>query len=247
MLIAPSPTATVGNLIKSLESVHAETFNLAAGGGGTNAFARLMKYLDWATRSARMPGSQIREKDLTALVLTRRYEMLLTSFGGMASTDQPVQRVVSDVVSLELNERVTDLDDAIATLKAYKERWSNVPDVVVLDTCFYIHHPEKLEEADIVAAADLPGTMAQVLVPMVVVDELDGLKQHSKQDARWRARYSVAVLDRVFRHGTVGQLHPDNSVIGTDGSVSQDRVTMELLLDPPGHTRLPIADDEIID
>jgi uncharacterized protein YceH (UPF0502 family) len=52
-------------------------------------------------------------------VLNRRYELLLSSFSGMASTDTPVQRVVNDLVRLELEGRVKDFDAAIATLKAH--------------------------------------------------------------------------------------------------------------------------------
>jgi hypothetical protein len=69
-----------------------------------------------------------------------------------------------------------------------------------------------------------------------------------KAHVRWRAGYTLAVLDRVFS-GSAGQaeLMPENfSPLGT-GGIPRGRVTVEVLLDPPGHVRLPIADDEIID
>jgi hypothetical protein len=35
-------------------------------------------------------------------------------------------------------------------------------------------------------------------VPIVIVDELDGLKRNDKDHTRWRAGYTLAVLDRLF-------------------------------------------------
>jgi hypothetical protein len=211
----------------------------------------LLEYLKWASQSVRMLRNQIRESDLAALVLTRRYELLLSSSGTMSSPEREMQRVVNDLVSLELDERIVDLDEAIKTLQSERQRWSRVSDLVLPDSNFYIHHPAKLEMADFVEAAGLGGSTAHVLVPMVIIDELDGLKRQSKQPARWRAGYTVAVLDRVFRDVgrgiTVGQLRGDKTTT-TQGKVTGlGEVTMGLLLDPPGHVRLPINDDEIVD
>ena len=48
-------------------------------------------------------------------------------------------------------------------------------------------------------------------------------------------------LPSIGRGITVGVLHAE------DASTGQGEVTMGLLFDPPGHVRLPINDDEIID
>ncbi|MGW7438228.1 PIN domain-containing protein [Streptomyces sp. NPDC054849] len=69
----------------------------------------------------------------------------------------------------------------------------------------------------------------RVLFPMVVVDELDRLKESKDRQTRWRAGYTLAVLDK----------HLDDDA-GAPHAV-------EVLLDPPGHTRLPLPDDENID
>jgi hypothetical protein len=83
---------------------------------------------------------------------------------------------------------------------------------------------------------------------MVIVDELDGLKQHNKQHVRWRAGYTLAVLDRLFQ-ATPGPstLRDENFSALTTGGIPRGRVSVELICDPPGHGRLPINDDEIID
>jgi predicted ribonuclease YlaK len=109
---------------------------------------------------------------------------------------------------------------------------------VAFDTTVYINSG-KLEELDIAGLLGLtPGGPIRLLVPMAVVDELDNLKQSSKAHARWRAGYTTAVLYRVLRDDPAkpAPLHPGDLAL-----------TIELLPDPPGHVRLPITDDEIID
>ena len=191
-----------------------------------------------------MLGGRISDRDLASLVLNRRYELLLASAGTLTSSDAGVQRVVNDLVSQELDQRVQDFDEAIKTLKAYKERWRNVGDLLVLDTCFYVEHPDELPDADLagLTAATTPGWAMHVLVPLLVVDELDRLKRDNQ--ARSRARTALKTLDEVFEN--VSEERPMGRL--RDGSSSGlGPVTMELLFDPPDHERLPDNDAEIVD
>ena len=119
-----------------------------------------------------------------------------------------------------------------------------VGSAVVLDTCFYVEHPNELADADLarLTAATTPGWAMHVLVPLLVVDELDRLKGDNQ--ARSRARTALKTLDEVF--GNVG----DERLMGRlrDGSSpGLGPVTMELLFDPPDHERLPDNDAEIVD
>jgi rRNA-processing protein FCF1 len=247
MLITPRPGVDRDYLLNSLRTVQSNVATLRGAGGPSDAHKRLLAYLEWTSNAVRMLGNQISSSDLERLVLTRRYELLLSGIGTMRGNEMEVQRVVNDLVALELDQRVDAFDAAIKTLDAQIRRWSGLGDFVVLDSSFYIHHPEKLEDADIGSAAKVPGTSVHVLVPMVIVDELDGLKRQNKQAARWRAGYTVAVLDRVFKNTTVGRLHAEDITAPTPDGLGQGLVTMELLFDPPGHVRLPINDDEIVD
>lgn len=72
-----------------------------------------------------MLRGRISDKDLASLVFNRRYELLLASAGTLTSSHIEVQRVVNDLVSQELDQRVHDFDEAIKTLKAYRKRWRN--------------------------------------------------------------------------------------------------------------------------
>jgi hypothetical protein len=251
MLITPRPGVNLDNLIQNLRTVHMEASNLRGGSGATTAQIYLLDYLEWAGRTARTLGYQIRDSDLTSLVLNRRYEVLLSSFGTMSSPLVEAQRVVRDLVRLELDDRIKDFDATIKTLQSYKDRWNNVGDLVVLDTCFYVEHPDELKDTDLAAvtAVKTPGSMMHVLVPLLVVDELDRLKRNSQ--ARSRARTALKMLDEVFKRvskeNSMGLLRQEDNTTGPDGSVGLGRITMELLFDPREHVRLPDNDSEIVD
>lgn len=126
-----------------MQSVRTDASNRVS--GVRPAHKRLLAYLEWAGEAARMLGYQISDADLASLVLNRRYELLLSSFGTMASPEMEVQRVVNDLVTLELDERAKDFDAAIKTLQSYQQRWKSVGDLLVLDTNFYVEHPTELK------------------------------------------------------------------------------------------------------
>ena len=119
---------------------------------------------------------------------------------------------------------------------------------VVLDTNVFLEHPQKLEELDLAPIVGVRGEPIHVLVPIVVIDELDGLKQHGDRKVRWRAGYTLAVLDRVLPRPTaVARLRDGDFSALSSGGIPRGEVSVEVLFDPPGHVRLPINDDKIID
>lgn len=211
MLVTPRPGVTQKHLLDTLQGVHTDAFNLRGGAGAKSAYQRMLDYLDWTGNAARMLGDLISHADLNRLVLTDRYRLLLAGVGTMTSTEREVQRVVNGLVSLELEERVAALDAAIKTLQSLATRWSRVGDFVLPDTSFYINHEQKLREADLATVAGTAGTMAHVLVPIVIVDELDKLKESKDRHVRWRAGHTLGILDEVFkRPSEVGLLSPAN-------------------------------------
>jgi hypothetical protein len=82
-----------------------------------------------------------------------------------------------------------------------------------------------------------------------VVDELDELKE-ARTAVRHRALVSLAILDEVIA-GSPQDPHllrqPGLQRVNEAYQAPTGALTVEVLFDPPGHTRLPIADDEIID
>jgi predicted ribonuclease YlaK len=80
-------------------------------------------------------------------------------------------------------------------------------------------------------------------VPIIVLDELDGLKQRgSTAHVKWRASCTLAVFDDLFTQPNAQGILRQPAADGTRGAV-----VVDILYDPPRHERLPINDDEIID
>ncbi len=149
MLVTPRPGVNRENLLKTLQSVYTDVYNLRGGGAARNAYERLLAYVEWTSTAVRMLGNQVSNGDLNRLVLTERYRLLLAGLAGtMTSTDRPVQRVVNGLVSLEVDERVANFEAAIKALQGQIARWSAYGHYVVPDTSFYIHHKDKLEDVD---------------------------------------------------------------------------------------------------
>jgi rRNA-processing protein FCF1 len=247
MLVTLRPGVNRNNLLETLRRLHNEVINVRGGGGPTTAHKRLLAYLEWTSNAVRMLGNQVSPADLDHLVLTERCKLLLAGVGTMTSTEMEVQRVVNGLVSLKLDERVEAFDAAVQALDQRIKRWSAYGHYVVPDTSFYIEHKDKLEAVDFGSLIDVWQSPVRVLVPIVIVDELDRLKEIKDKQVKWRAGYTLAVLDRVFANSTGPARLRDGDVLPGPDGLTRSEVTIELVFDPPGHTRLPINDDEIID
>ncbi len=199
MIVTPRPGVHRENLLKALREVHTAVSNLWSGGGPGPAQQRLAEYLEWVTNTVRQLGNQLAAADLDQLVLTPGYGRLLSITGTMTGTEIATQRVLNGMVSLELGRRVEDLATAIKDLEEQGRHWGGTPGVLaVADTSFYIQHPDKLEEVDFRPLLGIRAEPVRLLVPIIIVDELDGLKK-SRQE-RWRPAYTLGVIDRVLAY-----------------------------------------------
>jgi hypothetical protein len=111
---------------------------------------------------------------------------------------------------------------------------------LVPDTSFLIEHSKKIEEIDFHQLANTTGPVT-VLMPIVIIDELDGLKRASNRTVRWRSGYSLAVIDRVIESPPWAGTLKDQEHLPPRGAVR-----LQAVLDPQGHQRMPINDDEIV-
>lgn len=149
----------------------------------------------------------------------------------------------------EIGDRLRVLEAARDATAAEIERWRRPGVMIVPDSSFYITHSHKLEAADFAHLVHLREEPTRVIVPILVIDELDGLKRSSDRQVRWRAGYTLAVLDRLLSSSAAAGVlrEEDFSALSQQvGRMPRGRVTIEILFDPPGHARLPIADDEIV-
>ncbi|WP_105975875.1 PIN domain-containing protein [Streptomyces geranii] len=242
MLITPLPGANRNGIHDNLRRIRNAAAS-AQGPGEETAYGRLLRYLEWANESARLMRGQISDTDIDRLVLTRTHGQLLAGVGHLAGSDQ--QRLVNGLVSMELAERASALDAAADSLMAHIRRWGGPIWLAVADSSFYLNSPSPLAKTDLHEVMGLPeDEEIHLLFPIVVVDELDRLKESGQPHPRWRAGHTLGRLDETIITGTTGVLRPRGH--GKGQSV-RGAITAEIVLDQAGHVRLPIADDEIID
>ncbi|WP_045562723.1 PIN domain-containing protein [Streptomyces sp. FxanaA7] len=242
MLITPRPGADRKNIRQVLSGVHTAATNLQKPYG--SAFQGLLAYLEWATESARMLRAQISDRDLNQLVFTDRYRALLGSCGTLGGSDQ--QRLVNGLVQLEVAERIEALAAALNTLDTRIGQWSQREVFVVADSSFYIQNEVKLADVDLHEILGVARReYVRLMFPIVVVDELDDLKDASKARPRWRAAHTLGRLDEVLDGHQHGVLHEGERDVHKGETYG--RVNVEIVLDPPGHVRLDRPDVEIID
>lgn len=250
MLVTPLPGTSRENLQKTLREMSTAVQNVWSG-HHASAQAKLAAYLEWTTTAIQHLAGQITLADLDQLVLTPAYGRLLMALGTVTGNDTATQRTLNALVSLELDQRVKAFEAARHALDEQIARWGRAGAFVVADTSVYIEHEDKLEDLDLSSflRAGIRYQPVHLIAPMVIVDELDGLKNKaSKPHVRWRAGYTLAVFDRLFVNGTGPAIlrAAEPSMPGSDKPPLFE-FSAEIVLDPPGRTRLPINDDELID
>ncbi len=92
--------------------------------------------------------------------------------------------MVRDLVEVEIDDRLTVLEETIRTTRAEFERWNRVGPIVVADTSFYHQHPQKLDEVDLSRLLEGRHEAICLVVPMVVIDELEKQKRSSDKRVR---------------------------------------------------------------
>lgn len=238
MLTKVLPTADRTTVLEMLGRVHAELQNSQA---RDTVEQMHVAYLDWANESARMLHHMLGPTDVDRLVLTRRYWVLQSM---PASVIDPQGRLLG----VEVAQRLALLEQEIADLRNTIKRWMRPGRFVIADTTLFCQHEQKLEELDFRVLLGEREEPIHLVFPIVVIDELDSLKQAGKARTRWRAGYTLAVIDRVLGNNRFeGRLRDADFTPLDTGGIPSGEVTVEVVLDPPGHVRLPIADDEIID
>jgi hypothetical protein len=137
-----------------------------------------MAYLEWAVHSVRMLDGRISAADMSRLVLTSGYDRLLSAAGNITGEDVGTQRVLNGMLDLEIRQRERALDDAIRDLQSQFSRWSGNLAFVVPDTSVYLEHDDKLENLDFHSLLQIrPDKTVRVVIPVIVLDELDGQKR----------------------------------------------------------------------
>jgi hypothetical protein len=240
MLVTPLPGTDPRTVLDALQHVYNGAVTARAAGGGDNLL-RYDAYHGWALDAVRVLRGQIAPADLEQLVMTRTFWALQTpGISGLW--------YIARLVDIELDDRVSVLEAACKDYDAQLARWWRDEVFVVADTSFYIQHPQEMADLDLREHLGLRDQRIHLLVPILVVDELDSLKQAKEGNVRGRARRTLAIIDRVLSDPTAwGVLRREDFSPLQVGGIPRGEMTVELVLDPPGHVRLPINDDELVD
>ena len=238
MLITPRVGSDRATLLQQLVQIEIDLENVRS--SATTAEDLFNAYLRWTANTVRLLRHQTRETDIESLVLTRRYWTLQAMAGG------PVG-MVRDLVEVEIDDRLAVFAQAKRTTRTEFERWDRSGPIVVADTSFYHQHPEKIDQVDLSKVLESRHEAIALVVPMIVIDELEKQKRSSDKNLRSRAQLTLAVVERVARHGGAGLLREADFTPIDQGGIPSGEIWLDVLFDLPGHKRLPINDDEIVD
>ena len=238
MTIGLRSTAVPKDVIEKLRLIGLEAADIL--GKGESGISMLSDYLQWATRAVRVIGFDLSTDEINRLIATPRHSALQsvnpTSYSGS----------LGELVSLEVNDRIRELDEARDELSNDYEEWGRgAAMAVVLDTNVMISFYDKLTRinwnAKLNARRHIPFILA---VPMKVVDELDNLKDRGVGDVRTKARQAVLMLEETFAYGIRREMLAD---AGPAITTNRSSIHIKLIKDELVHVPRAIPDAEIID
>ncbi|MER7455627.1 PIN domain-containing protein [Micromonospora sp. NPDC126480] len=256
MLITPVPGVNREHLLDTLNSLHNSLVSIQAA-GPISAVQRAQRYLEWTHEIRRMLRRQIHPDSLEHLIPGRNYEVVLTAAAALrdvnlAAAQDPYgvesypqsaskdgARQLNGLLGMLMDEHVEALNAARESLTKEMQRFQRDAVLAVLDTNIYMEHPQHIEDIDLAALLHAGFEPIHILVPLVVIDELDKGKRSGWNG--WKAAYSLAYIDRIDQQG--GLMREKDM---SHDDTARGQVTIEVVLDPPGHVRLPNNDDEIV-
>ncbi|MFE4459517.1 PIN domain-containing protein [Nocardia tengchongensis] len=223
----------------TVEYVLRERVTALQGVLNTPSERRFHQYLAWANEAARALRHIVRATDIDRLVLTRRYWMLQSM---NCIPNSPTYGLVMDLLETELSERQGVIEDAHHAIRHAANRWPPSSWYAVADTSFYMTYPKQLADIDFAELLSSRHDPVHLLIPILVLDELDGLKRNNQ--TKTKARQTLKALEDTFPDPHRAQVLRAGRM---DDEPPRGVVNVEIILDPMGHSRLPMADQELID
>lgn len=200
-------------------------------------------YLGWVTEQVRMLQLRMAPDDLDRLLLTPRY---------WATQANPAPSLATlSAVREEMQYRATQMNQAAQSLTEAMQTWRPIDgsytNLVVVDTSFWVEQERAFDSIDwheLLKTAEGPSAPAmadelRLVVPMVVIDELDGLAH--KGNLRPKV---VGATRWLYRCLSASGGWPAKIV---DPTRERGVVTAQLVFEPRGHSRLRNNDDEIVE
>ena len=184
----------------------------------------IRKYTEWTDRAAKQIREMVDDPAVAGRLRNETYWVLIGSDPGLLRT--------FTMLNTEIQELSSFFMDCANELRLQKERFrGHTGRSLVLDTNDLLHY----HRFDTIPWAALYGANARVVIPHVVIDEIDtkSYGEGGKFPRRARGVYRVleGYLDQIDRSGF---------------ATLQNGTVLEILPDHPGHRRLPNNDDEIV-
>ncbi|MEV6415330.1 PIN domain-containing protein [Kribbella sp. NPDC051718] len=191
------------------------------------------KYVRWATNAARSLGASLSHEDVNRLVLTQRHWVIQGLVQGELSALLAVQ--------LELDQAVAALSAAQDVLREQMSMWPKQDElgrIIVPDTNIFLQHTDEFPDIDWAEAVKARGLESlHIVIPLVVIDELDRAKRN--HTTKPRARQTLKLLNKMA-------LHPGRPVSLRESS-QHGTVDVRVLPEEVDHVRLADGDMEIVD
>lgn len=210
VVIALLSTADVNAAIHQLRSTAQEAGNVAGASVGRTPIQIVDRYLAWAENAERMLPNVLDVDLVDDLVHTQRYWALRTARG-----DEP--RLAPTVLA-EMERRQRVLDALAAELELERLRWgTGASTLLVPDTNLFLQKAAPFAEIDWQSVVQTDGEV-RVVVPLIVVHELDRLKRQGNSTTATLARTSLRWLldvlprDPQARSGPLTAAAPSTTV-----------------------------------
>jgi len=223
------PGKTIDEAIKLLDEVSEGGLNDVSNMVphiGSASFDQLMTvtivaYERWTATAQKQLRAIFRDGPVVDRLRADKYWLIV---GSVASAR------TASMLHTELGELRSFFADVANELRTLKARFSQTPRWV-LDTNDLLHY----YRLDSIPWASIYGKGAHIMLPHVVIDEIDSKSYSAGQSIQKRARGVYRMLERLLE-----QAGENGRTILKDGTV------FEILADDPDEPRLPNNDDEIV-
>lgn len=184
----------------------------------------MRKYDEWTNAVAKEMLAVFADRAIAGRLRSEKYALILSA--------DPASPRTAQLMYAEFSELRTAFMDMANELRMTKEQYSHHRgQSLVLDTNDLLHY----QRFDKIPWAKLYGSGTCVVIPHVVVDEIDRKSFSESEKIQTRARGVYRVLEQML-----DQMDSAGFVSLAEGC------TMEILADESGHQRLPNNDDEVV-
>jgi hypothetical protein len=213
--------------VDSLSSLIAAIRNVAGAGGGS--FGKMWNdYLTWVEAAETHLSNLFRSRGVWQELHNDRYWHIRGMRTGAPTRPEAAIRSEADWQTRRLQEIVDEFIRIERDFASVHARGM----AVVPDTSFFMNYKRFFDEID--WSKELGASSVRLVIPLLVIDELDDLSFRRK-DSSERARKVIRALRRLRGNRPPGEPVP-----------MRRNVELQVMVDRPGHRRRSNNDDEIL-